>query len=130
MRRRLGALPAIGLLVALGSGCGHAVRDAADVRVELNFESAPPVMGNVPVTVKLVEEDGSPVAGADVKLEGNMNHAGMKPSFASLQEEQPGSYVGSLEFTMRGDWFVLVSATLPDGRRLQRTIDVPGVQSR
>jgi hypothetical protein len=31
---------------------------------------------------------------------------------------------------MGGDWFVLVSARLADGRQLKRKVDVPGVKSR
>jgi hypothetical protein len=30
---------------------------------------------------------------------------------------------------MAGDWFILVRATLPDGRKLERQVDVPGVQA-
>jgi hypothetical protein len=29
---------------------------------------------------------------------------------------------------MAGDWFILVKATLPDGRKLERQVDVPGVK--
>ncbi len=62
-----------------------------------------------------------------VAIEGNMNHAGMKPSFAELTERGAGVYDGDLEFTMGGDWFILVTATLPDGSQLERKVDVKGV---
>jgi hypothetical protein len=58
-----------------------------------------------------------------------MNHAGMVPEFAQAREMAPGRYQGDLEFTMGGDWFILVRAKLPDGRALERKIDVPGVDT-
>jgi hypothetical protein len=64
-----------------------------------------------------------------VRVEGNMNHAGMRPSFADLHETEPGRYTGTLRFTMGGDWFLLVQATLPDGNQVEQKIDVPGVRS-
>ena len=63
-----------------------------------------------------------------MKLEGNMNHAGMTPVFADARETEPGKYEAALEFTMGGDWFVLVNVTLADGRKLSRKVDVRGVK--
>jgi hypothetical protein len=31
---------------------------------------------------------------------------------------------------MGGDWFILVNAKLPDGKSVERRIDVPGVKAR
>jgi hypothetical protein len=59
-----------------------------------------------------------------------MNHAGMEPVFVDAKETEPGKYRADLKFTMGGDWFVLVSAALADGRKVNRKIDVPGVKSR
>jgi hypothetical protein len=59
-----------------------------------------------------------------------MNHAGMRPVFADAKEVEPGKYEATLELTMGGDWFVLITGTLPDGRKLHRKVDVPGVKSR
>ena len=58
-----------------------------------------------------------------------MNHAGMVPVFADAVEIAPGRYRADLEFTMSGDWFILVRADLPDGRSMERKIDVPGVDT-
>ena len=65
-------------------------------------------------------------SGATINLEGNMNHAGMVPTLAQAQEVVPGQYEASLEFTMAGDWFILVQADLPDGRMMQHRVDLAG----
>ena len=49
--------------------------------------------------------------------------------FAEAGESEPGRYESALEFTMGGDWVVLVRLTLPDGRKIERQFDVKGVQS-
>jgi hypothetical protein len=54
----------------------------------------------------------------------------MKPVFGTAKEVRPGRYEAPLEFTMGGDWFILVNATFPDGRRLERKVDVRGVRTR
>jgi hypothetical protein len=56
-----------------------------------------------------------------------MSHAGMVPVLALARETTPGRYQAELELTMVGDWFMLVRADLPDGRSMERKIDVPGV---
>jgi hypothetical protein len=137
----VGTLPAAGLLVAaLLAGCGgdsggddpagDRGREAGgDVRVTLGLDPSPPMVGPAAVTLELATAGGAPLGGAAVRLEGNMNHAGMRPSFATLEETAPGRYEGSLDFTMGGDWFVVVTAALPGGGRLERTIAVPGVRT-
>lgn len=117
------------MIVLQMSGCGPTGAGTSDVQVELTLEPPAPVVGTADVTLQLAGEEGTPLGGADVRLEGNMNHAGMKPSFSELQETDPGTYAGTLEFTMAGDWFILVTATMPDGRRIERKIDVPQVKS-
>lgn len=121
------AWPCIWLL-ALAVGCGPSAADSSDAQVDLSLDPSPPEVGDVDVLLSLTDASGSPLAGADVRLEGNMNHAGMTPSFADLEEVEPGHYSGTLDFTMGGDWFVLVTAEMPDGTRLERKVDVPGVK--
>lgn len=109
-------------------GCRREARNAAEVQTELTFSPSPPQVGPSAVQLRLADVDGAPLTGARVRLEGNMNHAGMIPSFADLTESQPGQYVGTLEFTMGGDWFILVTAVAANGRHLEHKIDVPGVR--
>jgi hypothetical protein len=115
------------LLILFLAACGRGGRDLPEVGVELVIEPAPPRIGPAVVTVALRDAGGQPIRGAVVKLEGNMSHAGMVPVLAEATEMAEGRYRADLEFTMGGDWFILVQATLPDGRYMERTVDVPGV---
>ena len=128
LRERVGTLIAA-LLAALGlAACGPPQEVARDVAVELRFDP-PPRVGDTTCTVALAGPDGTPVAGATVEVEGNMNHAGMVPVFGEAAEAAPGIYETPFEFTMGGDWFVIVRAELSDGRTLEETLDVPAVPS-
>lgn len=110
------------------AACRRADKDLPDVSVDLEVTPDPPQVGEAMVTVVLGDADGVPISGAEMSLEGTMTHAGMKPVFADARETAPGQYEAALEFTMGGDWVVIVRATLPDGHTLEREIDVPGVQ--
>ncbi len=118
--------------VLCAAGCPRSgLRDEArEVDVKLSLQPDPPKVGDVTATIRLTDKDGKPVRGADVKLEGNMNHAGMKPALATAKEADPGTYESTLNLSMGGDWFILIDASLADGRKLKRKIDVPGVRSR
>ena len=90
----------------------------------------PPTVGPATVTLSLSFPDGRPITGAVVKVEGNMSHPGMTPVFGTANESAPGRYQASLEFTMGGDWVLLIDGTLPDGRKITSQVDVPGVRGR
>lgn len=117
------------LLLLLLAGCGRGSQDLSDVAVELDIEPDPPRLGPAVVTVALQDGDGQPITGATLQIEGNMSHAGMVPLFANATEVASGLYRADLDFTMGGDWFIVVRADLLDGRSLERKIDVPGVDS-
>lgn len=119
----------LALLVAT-SGCGSGGGSDAGVTADLRLDPSPPVVGDSNVLLKLTDANGKPLAGAKITLEGNMNHAGMKPSSADLVETSPGTYAGTLDFTMAGDWFVLVTGQTADGKRIEQKIDVKGVQAK
>lgn len=123
-----GALFGILLLVAL-AGCSRGGQDLADIKMDLDIQPQPPQLGLATMTLTLDDIQGQPISGAAVVLEGNMTHAGMVPVLAQAAEVAPGLYRTELEFTMGGDWFILVRAELPDGRSLERKIDVPGVDA-
>lgn len=117
------------MLLLVLAACGRGGRDLPDVAVDLAIEPEPPQLGPAEITVTLHDAGGEPLSGAVVELEGNMNHAGMVPVFADAVEIAPGRYRADLEFTMGGDWFILVRADLPGGRSMERKIDVPGVDT-
>jgi hypothetical protein len=117
------------LLLFVLAACGRGGKDLPGVAVDLVIEPEPPQLGPAAITVSLHDAEGVPLSGAEVELEGNMNHAGMVPVSADAVEIAPGRYRADLEFTMGGDWFILVRADLPDGHSMERKIDVPGVDT-
>jgi len=118
---------ALGLLVA---GCAPG-NEASDGSAIVRFDPPVPQVGTAELEVRLVDAAGEPLAGGKVELEANMTHAGMTPTFATLTEssDRPGVYTGDVEFTMSGDWFLLLEAELADGRHIERKLDVPGVRT-
>ena len=119
-----------GACALLGVAC-KLTEPTPDFQVQHDVSPSPPAVGR-PATVSLKVVDflaSKPVSGARVTLEGNMTHAGMTPVFAEAKEAEPGRYRATLEFTMAGDWVVLVHAALPDGRKFERQFDVKGVRA-
>lgn len=114
------------LLVA--GGCSPVGQSIAETEVRLELTPNPPRVGTAQLALTLTDAAGQPLETDSLEVEGNMNHAGMVPVFATLRPTTAGRYEGSLEFTMAGDWFLLVSGQLADGRRVDQKIDVPGVQ--
>ena len=119
----------LAILLLFLAGCDRSGKDLPGITVDLTIEPHPPQLGPARITVELADAGGQPIAGAKVELEGNMNHAGMVPVFVRATEGTPGRYEADLEFTMGGDWFILVRADLPDGRSMERQVDVPGVDA-
>lgn len=132
-RRCLRAFGALALCAGLFlTGCqrrAESQSDTADISVGHEIEPRPPRVGTARVTLRVADAAGRPLGGARVRLEANMSHAGMRPVFAEARETEPGRYQTELEFTMAGDWVVLVRLALPDGREIERQFDVKGVES-
>jgi YtkA-like len=113
--------------VLLASGCSKQVAPRSDVAIEYGISPQPVRVGPAVLTVKLSDAAGAPVAGARINLEADMSHAGMASVFGETREVAPGQYQGSLAFAMPGDWGLLIHVTLPDGRKLEREVSIPGV---
>jgi hypothetical protein len=129
--RATGGLTFLGLALCasfLAPGCARRPAPLASVVVEHEVAPRPPRVGAATITLSVADEAGRPVSGARVGLEGDMSHAGMSPVFGEARESEPGRYRAALEFTMAGDWVVLVHLTLPDGSQVERQFDVKGVQ--
>lgn len=110
-------------------GCARPPAPRASVVVEHEVAPRPPRVGTATITLSVADDAGRAVSGADVRLEGNMSHAGMSPVFGEARESEPGRYRAALDFTMAGDWVVLVHLTLPDGSRVERQFDVKDVRT-
>jgi len=111
-------------------GCRGATVNAggADIQIEVVSEKE---VGPATVEVAVRSAQGNPVDGAMVTVRGDMNHAGMKPVLSKASHLGGGLYrTEDFRFTMGGDWIITAEVTLPDGQRLERTINVSGVRSR
>ncbi len=120
----------VALLAIAGCSRGDDSNDvsASDVHMSILTEPAPPAMGPATISVSLADDDGDPVTGATLTLEGNMSHAGMQPVFEDLEEVEDGVYETSdFEFTMGGDWILTVSGELENGEEISQTVDLSGV---
>ncbi len=84
----------------------------------------------VPAVVEISLQDarGRPVHDADLRIDAHMAHPGMAPVVATGTRRADGVHEVPLQFTMPGDWVLHISGMLPDGRRLDRWIDVRDVQ--
>ena len=127
-------LPLLILLLTLITGLAACQRgsssDISDIGLDLTISPDPPAVGPATIKLNLTNADGEPITGASIELEGNMSHAGMVPVFSQATELEAGLYEAPLQFTMGGDWFILVKVNLPDGRKMERQIDVPGVETQ
>jgi hypothetical protein len=120
-------LPVLLALAGCGAEEGGAGGGSGDVAFVVRVSPEPPRVGPAGVEVALSKGD-APITGADLRIEGNMSHAGMVPVFADAEETAPGTYAADLELTMAGDWFLVVTAELPDGRTFEETHQLPGVR--
>ena len=119
------------LTQAAVSGCSRPRQTGDDnVHIDVIVTPQPPVTGTAHVEVLLRDTEGRPLEATTVKLEGNMSHAGMKPSLATARRDRQGRWLADLELTMGGDWLLLVQAELADGREIERTVRLSGVVSR
>lgn len=90
-------------------------------------EPQPPRVGQVEIWLHLKDASQKAIMGAEIKLEGNMSHAGMSPVLVDTQEVAPGEYHANIELSMAGDWIMLVHLTLPDGVKVERQFEIKGV---
>jgi YtkA-like len=130
-RRGAGRLVFVLLGGLLVGGCRRdAGNGGVDVNAAVEFDPSPPGVGPTHLKVTLTGPWGQPLRLGHVEAEGNMNHAGMKPVFTRLDETRPGCYTGIINFTMGGDWFVLLTSSEDRGVRLNKKVDVPGIRPR
>jgi hypothetical protein len=122
MRAALTKAVVIGLVLPLLLTACRGAPDTGDpsLVLEVAISPTPPAVGSARLIINLRDTAGVPLEGAEVRVEGNMSHAGMVPVLATAQEEAPGIYaVSDFRFTMAGDWILTTRATLPDGRWAQ-----------
>ncbi len=116
-------LVATALLLA---GCrGDRPTDDLPVHVQVSSAPTPPIIGPVRLVLTVTDDDGAPVEASEVRVEGTMTHAGMVPVHETARREGEGRWVvPEFEFTMGGDWILIVEVELPDGRVATREREV------
>ena len=85
----------------------------------------PPIVGGA-TRAEVALRDGAhrPVRGAKLQVEAHMSHPGMAAIVAPITERGDGVYEVQLPFTMAGNWMLIVTGTLPDGRVLNHRVDI------
>jgi hypothetical protein len=117
------------LATATAPGCRRASYTVKDISVQEKISPQPVRIGSATIAIQLADALARPVTHARVVVEGDMSHPGMAPVFATATESSPGIYTAQLYFNMGGDWVVLSHIVLTDGRKLERRMDVSGVES-
>lgn len=102
-------------------------QSSQEVFVAHEVSPQPPRVGQVEIRLRLTDASRKALTGVEIKLEGNMSHAGMSPVFANTLEVAPGEYEAKIALSMAGDWIILVHLTLRDGSKLERQFEIKGV---
>jgi hypothetical protein len=124
----LGILASSLCLLAQFGGCSKPNREPGNENFKYESQPNPPHIGLNTFVVKLTEKNGSPSIGANIRIEGDMSHAGMSPSVTELKEVGAGTYRGDLNLAMRGDWILEFHIVLADGRKMKREAQLKNVK--
>jgi hypothetical protein len=124
--------PRVAFVLALACGLPAAAcerppsaAEAEKVSVEWQMTPGQPIAGaTTRAEVTLRDSARRPIRGAQLRVEGHMSHPGMAPLIAAAAERNDGVYQVELQFTMRGEWILLITGELPDGRRINHQVDV------
>ena len=85
-------------------------------------------IGEATVKVQLADNAAQPITNATMMVEADMTHPGMNPVFMAATETAPGNYESKINFTMGGDWVVLLHIRLGNGVKIERQMDVRDVR--
>ncbi|MCB0167508.1 MAG: FixH family protein [Anaerolineae bacterium] len=91
--------------------------------MSFEVEPNPPVVGPSHLTILLTDNKGLPIDGANVEIEAEMNHDGMKPLRAKTKTGVNGIYEMPFKWKMAGDWTMTVTAALLDGQVAEHRFD-------
>jgi YtkA-like len=103
---------------------------ARDLKFEWTLTPAPVSVGTARLQLRVLDAAGRPVRGAQLQIEAQMAHPGMMPLVVVATERSEGLYEAELQFSMGGDWILVVEGSLSNGARVHHRIDVPNVRSR
>ena len=112
------------LLTGLATaGCSRVSREAqqTQLQIELIEPLFPPAVGNDTLNIRLFDENDNPINDATIAVKADMTHAGMVPILGNATKGDKGLYKVPFEWSMGGDWVIIVQATLPDGTVAEET---------
>ena len=101
-----------------------AVDEAPELQVDMAIIPSPPKAGPSLLMIHIYNVETGEIGDFTIDVRGDMSHAGMTPVIISEAKGKNGTYAVPFEWTMAGDWIVTITATLPDGRNLMRTLPV------
>ena len=97
----------IGLKVDDKSANDTEILTAGNFRVKVSVDPERPRVGRNRLRVEVMDADGNPVSGAQVRALAEMPAMGSMPAMrapAEFQESTPGVFDGSFELSMAGEW--------------------------
>lgn len=83
------------------------------IDIVARVEPEPPAVGESTLIVTLKDASGAPIDGARLRVQGNMDHAGMTAINREINQSTNGEYHIPFEWSMGGGWIVEVTAQLP-----------------
>jgi hypothetical protein len=122
------AIAAAGLVLAasMSGACGREqpAEDTAGVLVTTRLVPPQPTVGPATLTISLSGATADMLGRTNVQVVGHMTHPGMTPVVATVTPRGPDVYDAALDFTMPGDWMLIATVRLQDGRRLESRVPV------
>ena len=101
-----------------------AAEDTAGVLVTTRLVPPQPGVGRATLTITLSGATAATLGRARVQVVGHMTHPGMTPVVATVTPREPDVYDAAVDFTMPGDWMLIATVRLHDGRRLESRVPV------
>jgi hypothetical protein len=126
-QRRVARLTGAALLAAAMAGaCARqpVAEDSSTVLVTARLVPPQPTVGPATLTVNLSGATAATLSRATVQVVGHMTHPGMTPVVATVTARGPDVYDAAVDFTMPGDWMLIATVRLHDGRRLESHVPV------
>lgn len=120
------------MIVAILASCCILIgcsRRGTEVTVAWTIDPPRPLAGvEIVVQLDVRNSDGAPATGLRLQCAAQMSHPGMAPIISPVVERGPGIYETRLQLSMAGDWVLVASGELPDGRNMTSSFRIPDVQ--
>ena len=117
------------IAASLLSACWRPASTTNEISLGWTIEpSTPSASTNTLARITLNDREQQPVNGARLQLEAHMTHPGMAPVVRPLTARGGGVYEAHVQFSMAGDWVLVVTGELADGRRITRSLPIAGVR--